>query len=66
MPVAVVSTVPDRELTLDALTEFLQGRLASYKTPKDLVVLPELPRNAGGKIVKGTLRTQDADLVPQG
>ncbi|GGD26802.1 AMP-binding protein [Nocardioides daphniae] len=66
VPVAVVSTVPDRELTLDALTEFLQGRLASYKTPKDLVVLPELPRNAGGKIVKGTLRTQDADLVPQG
>jgi fatty-acyl-CoA synthase len=27
--------------------------------PKDLVVVPELPRNAGGKVIKGVLRAQD-------
>jgi len=60
VPVAVVSLAPDTELTLPELASFLEGRLASYKVPKDLVVLPELPRNAGGKILKGTLRSQDA------
>ncbi len=36
VPVAVVSTAPDTELTLDELAGFLDGRLASYKMPKDL------------------------------
>lgn len=71
VPVAVVSTLPGHDLTLDDLVDFLRGRLASYKTPKDLVVLPELPRNAGGKIVKGALRATDETaggemLLPQG
>ena len=61
VPVAVVSTAPDSDLDLAALTAFLGGTIASYKMPKDLVVLPELPRNAGGKILKGTLRSQDQD-----
>ena len=66
VPVAIVSTMPDTDLTLPELTAFLEGKLASYKMPKDLVVLPELPRNAGGKILKGTLRTSDSQLVTQG
>uniref|UniRef100_UPI003F82EAF6 AMP-binding protein n=1 Tax=Actinosynnema sp. TaxID=1872144 RepID=UPI003F82EAF6 len=47
-------------LSLPELTGFLDGRLASFKMPKDLVVLPALPRNAGGKVVKGELRALDA------
>ncbi|WP_122817417.1 long-chain-fatty-acid--CoA ligase [Nocardioides pantholopis] len=66
VPVAVVSTVPGSELGLGDLTAFLTGKIASYKLPKDLVVLPELPRNAGGKILKGTLRATATQLVPQG
>ena len=43
--------------------QFLTGTIASFKMPKDLVVVPELPRNAGGKVVKGVLRTQDRERV---
>ncbi|WP_419999198.1 long-chain-fatty-acid--CoA ligase [Streptomyces boninensis] len=61
IPVAYVTVPPDSELTLPQLTDFLSGRLASFKRPKDLVLVPELPRNAGGKVVKPQLRTQDAE-----
>jgi fatty-acyl-CoA synthase len=47
------------ELTVEALSEWLTGRIARYKHPKHLVVLDELPRNASGKVVKGTLREKD-------
>ncbi|MET8876447.1 fatty-acid--CoA ligase FadD5 [Nocardia sp. NPDC004604] len=57
VPVAVVALVdPDAELTLDELTPFLNENLARYKHPKDLVIVPELPRNASGKVVKVQLR----------
>ncbi|MGN0063842.1 MAG: long-chain-fatty-acid--CoA ligase [Nocardioides sp.] len=64
VPVAVVALAEGAELTLEELVAGLDGRLASYKFPKDLVVLPELPRNAGGKILKGPLREQDVAAVP--
>ncbi|MEU3767485.1 long-chain-fatty-acid--CoA ligase [Amycolatopsis keratiniphila] len=58
VPVAFIAAT-DTEPSLAELIEFLDGRLASFKLPKDLVVLPELPRNAGGKVVKGALRELD-------
>ncbi|AGM05581.1 long-chain-fatty-acid--CoA ligase [Amycolatopsis keratiniphila] len=58
VPVAFIAAT-DTEPSLAELVEFLDGRLASFKLPKDLVVLPELPRNAGGKVVKGALRELD-------
>ncbi|MYT75445.1 MULTISPECIES: long-chain-fatty-acid--CoA ligase [unclassified Streptomyces] len=60
VPVAYVTVAPGTELSLEDLTDFLDGRLASFKRPKDLVVLAELPRNAGGKVVKPLLRSRDA------
>ncbi|MER5946815.1 AMP-binding protein [Streptomyces sp. NPDC001904] len=60
VPVAYVTVAPGAGLSLDGLTDFLDGRLASFKRPKDLVVLAELPRNAGGKVVKPLLRSRDA------
>ena len=39
-----------------ALLEYLGGRLARYKLPKEIVHLAELPRTAYGKVVKGELR----------
>ncbi|MET7770374.1 fatty-acid--CoA ligase FadD5 [Nocardia sp. NPDC005366] len=57
VPVAVVALVdPEGELTLAELEGFLNENLARYKHPKDLVVVPELPRNASGKVVKVQLR----------
>jgi fatty-acyl-CoA synthase len=66
VPVAIVTARPGGQLTLGALTQFLAGKLASFKMPKDLVVVPELPRNAGGKVTKGVLRTLDRQRTEGG
>jgi malonyl-CoA/methylmalonyl-CoA synthetase len=39
----------------DALRAFAKQRLASYKCPKQVVILAELPRNAMGKVQKPAL-----------
>ncbi|MCP5518091.1 MAG: long-chain fatty acid--CoA ligase [Verrucomicrobiales bacterium] len=55
-PVAYLAL--DDGLTLDAaaVRRFLKEHLADYKVPRDLRVLPALPRNATGKILKTALR----------
>ncbi|MEJ9079636.1 fatty-acid--CoA ligase FadD5 [Gordonia malaquae] len=54
------------ELTIEELEPFLNDNLARFKHPKDIVVVDELPRNAGGKVVKPGLRkaygSKDAGL----
>jgi fatty-acyl-CoA synthase len=42
----------------EALLEYLGGRLARFKLPREIVHLEELPRTAYGKVVKGDLRRQ--------
>ncbi len=55
------------DLTLADLEPYLNENLARFKHPKDLVIVDELPRNAGGKVVKPTLRasygSKDAGLA---
>lgn len=43
-------------LDLATLRSWCKERLAPYKAPRHIVVLPELPRNAMGKVVKPPLR----------
>jgi len=43
---------PDPQALIDAL----KGRIAGYKVPKRVLVAPELPRNAMGKVQKNLLR----------
>jgi fatty-acyl-CoA synthase len=57
-PWAVVTLRPGTELTLEQLTEHLNGRIARYKIPKNVVVVDELPRTASGKVKKLDLRTR--------
>lgn len=45
----------------DALLAALRGELAGFKRPKRVFFLPELPRNAMGKVRKDLLRGQFAD-----
>ena len=43
------------KLDLESLRAWSQDRMAKYKIPREFVVLPEMPRNAMGKIVRGEL-----------
>jgi long-chain acyl-CoA synthetase len=55
-PVAFVSPNEGQLVEETALRHFLRKRLADYKVPRRIVVLPALPRNATGKILKTVLR----------
>jgi len=53
--VAVIA-IPGEELSLESLRTWCKDRIAPYKAPSRLLVLPELPRNAMGKVTKTTLK----------
>lgn len=53
----VVPADPANLPTLDALREWCRDRLADYKSPDRLVIVPELPVNATHKIDKTRLTT---------
>ncbi|WP_367336842.1 class I adenylate-forming enzyme family protein [Phycicoccus sp.] len=54
---AVVSLKPEQSLDLDGLGEFLREKqVAHYKFPERLEVVPALPRNPVGKVLKRDLR----------
>lgn len=55
-PWAVVTLRPGADLTTERLAEHLNGRIARYKIPKNVVVVDELPRTASGKVRKLDLR----------
>jgi fatty-acyl-CoA synthase len=63
--VAVVVLRPGATLDLPALQAHCAGRLGGFKTPKQLVVRNELPRNPSGKILKRVLREELALVSPQ-
>ena len=54
--VAVIQKRPGQEATEAELIAFCKDNLASYKKPKQVVFVDELPRNAAGKILKRELR----------
>src|SRR5690606_38434960 len=45
-----------------AILAAARGSLAAYKTPKRVIFVEELPRNAMGKVQKNLLRAQFGDL----
>jgi long-chain acyl-CoA synthetase len=55
-PLAFLSANDGITLHPTALLQFLRERLADYKLPRQIIVLPDLPRNATGKILKTHLR----------
>ena len=56
---AVVRPKPGEMLTVAEVGEFCQGKLASFKLPKRVIIANSpLPRNAVGKILKRSLREQ--------
>ena len=59
-PLAYVSANEGVTLDLPALLQFLRARLADYKLPRQIMILPNLPRTATGKILKTDLRQRPA------
>jgi long-chain acyl-CoA synthetase len=55
-PVAFLAANDGVALEERALLQFMRRKLANYKVPRKVVILPALPRNATGKILKTTLR----------
>lgn len=54
---AFVVTRPGSQVDLDGVIAHLRSSLAGYKLPRQLHVVDVLPRNAGGKVDKGRLRS---------
>ena len=64
-PCAFVVLKPGATLTEEELREFARGRLAGFKVPKGVTVVPELPKTATGKIQKYVLRGGRAAITRQ-
>ncbi|GAC1699361.1 MAG: long-chain fatty acid--CoA ligase [Candidatus Limnocylindrales bacterium] len=56
--VAVVVQRSGSTVTPDDLIAFCRERLAKYKSPREVVFIDVLPRNAAGKVLKRQLREQ--------
>ncbi len=52
--------VPRTEVTQEELIAHAREKLTSFKAPKRVVFVDELPRNASGKILKRELRDRFA------
>jgi fatty-acyl-CoA synthase len=62
-PLACVVVKPGEELTKDEVLEFLDGRVAKWWLPDDVVFIDEVPKTSVGKFSKKTLRDRFADYV---
>ena len=60
--VGVLVAKPGVTLDTEAISAAIHSKIARFKQPKQLFVLPELPRNTMGKVQKNVLRDQYADV----
>ena len=59
VPALFVAFHDGESMTADAILSFMTKSLAKYKVPKCVKILPALPRNGTGKIVRNELRLED-------
>jgi fatty-acyl-CoA synthase len=60
-PFLVIVAKPGRELALDAVIGFLEGKVAKWQLPDDVVFVSEMPHGATGKVLKTQLREMFKD-----
>lgn len=53
---AVVELQPGAELDVEQLKAFVKGLVGSVKTPKEVIVWPDLPRSKLGKVLKNEIK----------
>ncbi len=63
--VAVVVPKPGAALDDKAIVAQLKTKIANFKVPKHVFVVPDLPRNAMGKVQKNLLREQHKGLFAE-
>lgn len=56
VPKAYIRVKDGEEITTQELIDFCKQRMASYKVPRNIEFLPELPKSPTGKILKRELR----------
>lgn len=59
VPALFVALHDGESMTGDEILSFMTKSLAKYKVPKYVKILPALPRNGTGKIVRNELRLED-------
>lgn len=59
VPALFVAFHDGESMTADVILSFMTNSLAKYKIPKYVKILPALPRNGTGKIVRNELRLED-------
>jgi fatty-acyl-CoA synthase len=59
---AAVSLFPGQTTTAEDLVAFCRGKIAGYKSPRKVEILPALPRNASDKVQKGVLRARFSEM----
>ena len=59
VPALFVAFHDGKSMTSDEILSFMTKSLAKYKIPKYVKILPALPRNGTGKIVRNELRLED-------
>ncbi|PQL57477.1 o-succinylbenzoate--CoA ligase [Veillonella infantium] len=59
VPALFVTFHDDESMTIDEILSFMTNSLAKYKIPKYVKILPALPRNGTGKIVRNELCLED-------
>ncbi|NWF28574.1 AMP-binding protein [Streptomyces sp. PKU-EA00015] len=55
---AYVSLRPGADVGPDELSSYCEQRLAAYKYPREVAILPELPKTTSGKILRRELRSR--------
>ncbi|MEU2287801.1 AMP-binding protein [Streptomyces sp. NPDC013178] len=58
---AYISLRPGADTDADTLTAYCKDRLAAYKYPRQVEILPDLPKTASGKILRRELRSRAHD-----
>ncbi|HVP43964.1 MAG TPA: acyl-CoA synthetase [Terriglobales bacterium] len=61
---AFVVLKPGNTTKPEELIEFCRGKIATYKLPREVVIVNELPRTPTGKLLRRVLRQKDAELAP--
>ncbi len=59
---AFVVLKPGENLTANELIEYCRGKIATYKLPRDVVMVNELPRTPTGKLLRRVLRQKESEV----